>query len=149
MTHNRCSPHPGGHTTGQCNTLLVCYGPRAAPYPPPRQALERAAGDPRLRQLGLPIAVAFNPYLPDEQQRQQEERRRLRRKLEAGRGMVEAVYLQVCAHPSVLCVSLAYLVAAESLLLGVTPRVPAQLRPADRQRRGPTGGGAPVAAGAA
>lgn len=56
--------------------------------------MERAAADPRLRQLALPLAVAFNPYLPDEQ-RQQEERKRLRRKLEAGRGMVTAIYLQV------------------------------------------------------
>lgn len=56
--------------------------------------LESAANDARLRHLGLPLAVAFNPYFADEQ-RQQEERRRLRRKLEAGRGLVTAVYLQV------------------------------------------------------
>lgn len=61
---------------------------------PPPQVLERAANDARLRHLGLPLAVAFNPYFADEA-RQQEERRRLRCKLEAGRGLVTAVYLQV------------------------------------------------------
>lgn len=40
-----------------------------------------------------PLAVAFNPYFPDEQ-RQAEERQRLRGKLEAGRGRVTAIYLQ-------------------------------------------------------
>ncbi|KAL4443675.1 hypothetical protein ABPG75_011412 [Micractinium tetrahymenae] len=58
-------------------------------------ALERLAASPRFRGLTppLPLAVAFNPYFPDEA-RQQEERRRLRLKLRAGRGLVTAVYLQ-------------------------------------------------------
>ena len=66
----------------------------ARPCPAGPQALERAAADPQLRQLQLPLAVAFNPYFPDEQ-RQQEERQRLRRKLVAGGSMVQAIYLQV------------------------------------------------------
>ncbi len=61
-------------------------------------ALQRLAASPRFRGLvpPLPLAVAFNPYFPDDV-RQAEERQRLRRKLEAGRGLVTAVYLQVGA----------------------------------------------------
>lgn len=59
-------------------------------------ALQRLADSQRFRGLHppLPLAVAFNPYFPDKP-RQLEERRRLQRKLEAGRGLVTTVYLQV------------------------------------------------------
>lgn len=61
-------------------------------------ALQRLAASPRFQSLEppLPLAVAFNPYFPDEP-RLLEEQRRLRRKLEAGRGLVTAVYLQAGA----------------------------------------------------
>lgn len=59
-------------------------------------ALQRLADSQRFRGLHppLPLAVAFNPYFPDKP-RQLEERRRLQRKLEAARGLVTTVYLQV------------------------------------------------------
>lgn len=81
---------------GTCYSLLLVSGggPRRKGLDS-LSALQRIVISPALRQLRLPLAVAFNPYLPGEEQ-QAEERRRLRAKLEAGRGLVTAVYLQVC-----------------------------------------------------
>ena len=76
----------------RCSLLLVSGGG-------PRRrldslaALELFAASQELRDLGLPLAVAFNPYFPDAARRE-EERLRLRQKLVAGRGLVAAVYLQ-------------------------------------------------------
>ncbi|PSC72691.1 Paired amphipathic helix repeat [Micractinium conductrix] len=75
-----------------CSLLLVSGGgPRRKLDS--LQALELLAASPRFHAAPLPLAVAFNPFFPDEA-RQQEERDRLRAKLAAGRGHVAAVYLQ-------------------------------------------------------
>lgn len=60
------------------------------------QALRRAADSSVFRALQLPLGIAFNPYLPDDGGQRAEEERRLAAKLEAGRGLIAAVYLQVC-----------------------------------------------------
>ena len=80
----RCAPLAAHahHCAPSCAPLL------------PSQALELLAASPRFHAAPLPLAVAFNPFFPDEA-RQQEERDRLRAKLAAGRGHVAAVYLQV------------------------------------------------------
>lgn len=59
------------------------------------QALRRAADSPAFTSLRLPLAVAYNPYLPEEGGQRAEEERRLAAKLGAGRGLIGAVYLQV------------------------------------------------------
>lgn len=58
------------------------------------QALRRAAGSAAFRALHLPLAVAFNPFLPEDGGQRAEEEARLAAKLEAGRGLIAAVYLQ-------------------------------------------------------
>ena len=90
-------------------SLRMCLLFYTCPCPPcPRQALERLAGDLAAGGLDLPLGVAFNPYFPDAE-RQQEERSRLRRKLQAGRGAVAAVYLQAGCDAARLDQSLQWL----------------------------------------
>jgi hypothetical protein len=83
--------------------------------------------------LGLPLAVAFNPYFPDAARRE-EERLRLRQKLVAGRGLVAAVYLQAGSDLEQLEQGLQYL---QQLLaeLEAPARQPAEPPAAKRQRR--------------
>lgn len=76
----------------RCSLLLVSGG-GARKRLDSLRALQLAASSPEWRSLRLPLAVAFNPYFPDEERRAQE-RQRLRGKLLAGQGRVHALYLQ-------------------------------------------------------